>query len=907
MRSELAEDPRALVDERPGATKRALARWLLPLGVALAAGSLYWRTLAPGTVYLQDVAEFQTKLHTRGVIHATGYPLYQMLGKLWVTLLPFGSVAWRVNLLSALFSVIALVTLCRILQQVKVHPWAILGACGLLACSQSFWTYSILASTYTMHVALLSLSMLALLRWQKGASWGAWFALACGAGLAHHRVFVVVIPAFALAILLDDRTRSQLQDHWLSLGLLMVLPSLLSYGWLAIRGVWPLGRLFDYLFVEGASYVKHTVSVASWARRLVERMVPWIAASSGAVPALVGAIGWVVSLRADVDRMRRRTGLLLLAVGLVTIGFFSVAWIMPDNRRYFLQLDLALALGWGLSLSEAWEWLRRRLRGHWLRWPAHVVLAVTACVPLLLLYPKNLEVTAPYRDGYADRVSRRILATVEHEATVFGGWVLGWPLRYYTTVENLRPDVRVIVEPGGGSHRDLAIDLIEAGTPVYFREAMYGLDQKISSYAWMPMATGNVARAMASVPALAHTKRLTEAVVGDGLALRSVALSSWPLLPDTFVRLQLEWDDPGRVADEASVHLALRDATGLTHWYHDLPWAEARSEGSQTNVYWVTPPTLAPGDHVLHVELDSSTGKRLGEVQIAPVPVAAGSPLAADRLVLENRIDSPRPIPYQDPDLRLLGYSSIPQEIWAGHHQVPISLYWEVLQVPSAPYQATLVLEGLGSHIAVSDRCSVTAPYVGALARTACVLQAPSGTATERYRLTAVINNDVDSWPMPLQNVRLSDRPRVYRVPKMEHRLSARLGDSISLLGFDLSSRKAHPGEDLTLSLYWRAEADGEDWYKVFTHLVGSQGTLLAQHDSFPASGAAPTAEWMSGEVIVDDHTLSLPTDAAGGEYELFVGMYSPDTGERLVAQDPDGELYPDGAVPLGSIIVEMK
>lgn len=907
MISDRLEESVVVESDRSSTVGRALKRWLLPVGVALIASFFYWRTLAPGTVYLQDVAEFQTKLHTLGVIHATGYPLYQVIGKLWTMLLPVGSIAWRVNLLSAFFSVATLVTVCCILQEIDVRPWAILGACGLLACSRQFWTYSILASTYTLHLALVSLSMLALVRWQKGRSSGAWFALVFGAGLAHHRVFVILMPAFALAVLLDDHTRSQLRDRWLSLGLLAAIPSLLSCAWLANRGVWPLGRLFHYLFVDGAGYVEHVDNLGSWGHRLVERILPWMGEFSGLLPALIGVAGWVVSLRADVDTEKQRTGFLLLAVGIATIGFFSVAWIVPDNRRYLLQLDLVLALGWALFLHEVWILLRRRLRRDWLRWSVQATLAVTACVPLVWSYPQNLEATARYRDGYADRVSRRILATVERGATIFGGWVLGWPLRYYTAVEAVRPDVQVVIEPGGGYHRDLAIDLIQAEEPVYFREALYGLDQESSGYAWMPVATGNLARARASRPALTHTEQLVGARTEDGLTLHSFGFSSWPLRPDTFVRLQLGWKEAVEVADEASIRLDLRDATGTTQWDHGTLWSKAWSEDGQTNIYWVTPPTLAPGDYALHVELDSPTDGHLVEERIAPVPVAAGPPLTADRMVLGNEMRPGRPVPPENADLRLLGYSFVPDEIWAGHHQMPVSLYWEVLGVAPAPYQASLVLEHKGTHIGVSDRCPIAASYVGGLVRTLCTLQAPSGAATGRYRLTAVVSNGLVSWTIPLEDLRLSDRARVYRAPKMEHRLSASLGDSISLLGYDLSSRQPRPGEDLIVTLYWRAEADGEGWYKVFTHLVSTGGELVTQHDSVPASGAAPTTEWISGEVVVDDHPLSLPVDTVGGEYKVLVGMYSPDTGERLIAQDAQGTPYPDRAVPLGTVVVEME
>ncbi len=62
---------------------------------------LYWRTLAPDVVG-HDAGEFQFVPAIFGIPHGTGYPLYLLVGKAW-SWLPLGSVAWRMNLLSALF------------------------------------------------------------------------------------------------------------------------------------------------------------------------------------------------------------------------------------------------------------------------------------------------------------------------------------------------------------------------------------------------------------------------------------------------------------------------------------------------------------------------------------------------------------------------------------------------------------------------------------------------------------------------------------------------------------------------------------------------------------------------------------------------------------------------------------
>ena len=492
---------------------------------------------------------------------------------------------------------------------------------------------------------------------------------------------------------------------------------------------------------------------------------------------------------------------------------------------------------------------------------------------------------------------------VESGATVFGTWVLGWPLQYYHTVEQLRPDVRVVVEPGD-VYRAEATALAAAGAPVYFRERMYGLDWETSGYVWATLDVGSLARALPAVPPLAHVAQSGGAFEG-GVTLRSAGLSVWPLRPDTFVRLRLDWDGTDSLAPETGVRLQLDDATGATRWRYETTWRNLAGDGGpQVDVYWVTPPTLAPSDHTLRVTLvKPGSSRSLGEVHIAPIPVASGPALSGARLVIENPLHPPLPIPSQSPDLNLLGYSFLDREVWGGH-LVPLSLYWQVVHAPETPYTVSFSVQNDRARYAVGD-CTVNAPYAGALVESPCVLQPPSGVMEGRYQLIATVGNEQGQWDVPLRALRVRDRVHTYRVPRAQHRLEARLGDGIRLLGYDLTPDPARPGQDLTLTLYWRAETAGSTWLKVFVHLVGPDGSLAAQHDSPPANGEAPTSQWLAREVVADRHTISIPADASPGEYTIYVGMYSPDTGARLAASDAAGNPYLNNAIPLQTITVE--
>lgn len=63
---------------------------------------VYLQTLAPSVAYLfDDSLEFQLLASRLAIAHPTGYPFYSILLKL-ATFLPFGDVAYRANLVSAL-------------------------------------------------------------------------------------------------------------------------------------------------------------------------------------------------------------------------------------------------------------------------------------------------------------------------------------------------------------------------------------------------------------------------------------------------------------------------------------------------------------------------------------------------------------------------------------------------------------------------------------------------------------------------------------------------------------------------------------------------------------------------------------------------------------------------------------
>ncbi len=118
----------------------------------------------------------------------------------------------------------------------------------------------------------------------------------------------------------------------------------------------------------------------------------------------------------------------------------------------------------------------------------------------------------------------------------------------------------------------------------------------------------------------------------------------------------------------------------------------------------------------------------------------------------------------------------------------------------------------------------------------------------------------------------LENRPRFATGP--EHPYLANFADQIRLLGYDLDSIRAEPGQTLHLALYWEALGEMDQDYLVFTHLLGSDGRIYGQHDKIAASDAYPTSRWKKGTIIRDKYEILVSTDMPPGSYIIETGLY---------------------------------
>ena len=125
--------------------------------------------------------------------------------------------------------------------------------------------------------------------------------------------------------------------------------------------------------------------------------------------------------------------------------------------------------------------------------------------------------------------------------------------------------------------------------------------------------------------------------------------------------------------------------------------------------------------------------------------------------------------------------------------------------------------------------------------------------------------------------------------------VAVRYGDAIALRGY----RWRATGGDLQISLVWEAVSPPGEDYKLFVHLIDVAGNIVRQYDAVPCAWQCPTSQWQAGEVVPDTASISL-VGLPPGVYRLAVGLYSPETMERLpVQEESNRRTYAEGYFPL--------
>ena len=168
---------------------------------------VYLLTLHP-SVAGGDSGELVVTAYRAEVAHPPGYPLYTLLARLF-TLIPLGSIAWRVNLLSAACDAAAAGLLFATARRLTGSRAAAAVAAGLFAFSPLIWSYAVHAEVFALNNLFGALLLYLALIWDRTRDPRIAYAVAfcLGLGLTNHHTLVFYgLPLVAWLLLSHDRS-----------------------------------------------------------------------------------------------------------------------------------------------------------------------------------------------------------------------------------------------------------------------------------------------------------------------------------------------------------------------------------------------------------------------------------------------------------------------------------------------------------------------------------------------------------------------------------------------------------------------------------------------------------------------------------------------------------------------------
>ncbi len=464
--------------------------YAIATGLAVATFLIYARTLQPGIVG-GDAGEFQFVPPRLGIPHYTGYPLYVLVGKLW-SVLPIGSVAYRMNMLSAVMAAGAIGFTFLASRELGLR---LLPAClGATASGTTWllWQWATIAGVRAAAVLFAALVLWAAIRFSKSLEYGPddvsnrdfiVLAFVLGLSLAHHRSTLFWFPALLL-VMLAARRKPWSDGRVAAIAAAALTAPLLLYLYLPLRAA--IGAPYDQFHPNTWQRFWELVGAVNVSRGLAGLPMSAMPTRLGllrseivreyGVPLAVSAFfGALVLL------VRRPALALLCLVFTVEIAGQVLEWNIGPTRLNvvylmpaFVVVSTCIASGADAVIS-----LLERPLPHAFQWlPGVLVVGVG----LVVLYPvamankteRSLRSNTPpdsYRQDlewgiWPQRLVNSSLPYVDPDALIFTDWEQSVLFNYARLIDDIRPDVEINWASGDVASADIQ-GALRTGRPVY--------------------------------------------------------------------------------------------------------------------------------------------------------------------------------------------------------------------------------------------------------------------------------------------------------------------------------------------------------------------------------------------------------------------------------------------------------
>jgi len=819
-----------------------------------------------------DSGEFQLVVTRLGVLHQPGYPLYTLVGKLF-TLLPFGTPALRLNLLSAALAAGTLTlvgaTVRRMMGAVGAGQGGAAGLAAVLALgtATTFWAQATTANIRMPTAFFTAWCLYLLVAYRQSliaprstldtlpSAALTWLALAFSLGLGHYFPLVLIGLFFGLYLVLVDPDLIRQPRRWgrpllvLALAQLVwlylpiraaIAPTPETIGLTSLSGfLWyALGQGFagDMLAFAGPQHLPSRLALLP---TLFQFQMNWVLLAA----ALMGAL-WM--LWRD-----WRTGLMLVGAFMVHT-FIAITYRAPQTVEYEMPayVLLAVMIGYGVgqisnlksqvsSLKSQISSLKSQINN-----PLSAIGHVLAAGVIVAGLANGLAHTPSFIALANDRSTREYVGPILRDAppgaVILADWHFATPMWYLQQIEAVRPDVEVryVFPVAGQEWSQVWRGLIQENIsrrPVVVTH-YWGLQYPTMPYTFEPFYQAWLVRTAPRFDAPPDLLPLS--IEFDGkIQWVGYGLNPTRPSPGQTLEVMLAWRPIVQLDRDYSLTVHLTDAHGARRAQRDRGYPTRTFVPGQVCLDRFTlplEPTLAPGRYTVQVgvyfilpeggfrHLATKQGEQMATIATFDLM------LSTEPLLTLHPLDVPL---VGGPTLVGVDYDRSNPAL------LRVYLHWR------GPGPA-----GVIGHIGDS---AVTLPELPQSATfvTGHDLPPPSSLELRLARPAA------GAWGWPVDRVRLP-------APRDERYVM--LGDQMVLIGVDSPRREVRSGQPVDVTLRYLALKPLVTNDVASVRIEGLDSAWRVASDDHPAGNAFPTLKWIAGSVVDDWRQLEVPTGQFG-------------------------------------------
>jgi hypothetical protein len=326
--------------------------------VAIVTLTFFVITLRPDVGGTEDSPKFQFVGRVLGTSHSPGYPFYSMATYAFGRL-PIGTLAYRINLFSAVCG--ALACMCIFLTARRLGVTTLLSIAAALAAAASYpvWSNSVTAEVYTLAAVLSGFAVYWLIAFaQTGAVWRLYAACAMWAcGFGNHLTIVGILPAAVIYGIVKDRAvlRPRVAITAAVIGLIGVA----QYWFIAIRTMQGAPYLearadtimgvFDVIIARDVSWARFYQAQSAVAAIEVPMLLNGIRIHMGTIPIVLVVIAIAIGIW-----KKNAEVLLILGAAGGTLGMIANLWgdVVGFITPVCVQLWPLAALGLQMLVSR---------------------------------------------------------------------------------------------------------------------------------------------------------------------------------------------------------------------------------------------------------------------------------------------------------------------------------------------------------------------------------------------------------------------------------------------------------------------------------------------------------------------------------------------------------------------------